>query len=243
MGNHMQKLVDAFGVSVDFAGHMLFGIRFELEVKADVFRLLGVEVILDGGADFFVEVGDAFVGFVCLVGFDEWHDVADFGFDANTVAIFLGDATSESVGGALEVTEGFGEGFVTAAEDPVDDFALAHDIEVVDGKVAAVNHGLNHVGEELEGSAGAFVVVMGGEAEVLSGEVGGEFRSLEGELVDTAFVFGDDNVIVEAFDLVKIPDVVIEIAMHESVFETIGGKVGQVVIGNGVEMIIGNFAG
>lgn len=49
----------------------------------------------------------------------------------------------------LEVAEGFGDGFVATTKDPVDDFALTHDVEIICGKIAAVDHRLDNVGDEL----------------------------------------------------------------------------------------------
>ncbi len=76
--------------------------------------MLVVEVFIDGGFDFFVEFSDADdCGVVGVLG--EGGDVADFGFDANTIAVFLGGGAAENSGGALEIAEGVAHGFVAAA--------------------------------------------------------------------------------------------------------------------------------
>ncbi len=95
---------------LDFGG----GVRLEVEVETDVFGLFVVEVFVDGGFDFFVELSDAdSCGVVGVLG--EWGDVADLGFNADTIAVFLGSAAGINCGGALEIAEGIAHGLVAAA--------------------------------------------------------------------------------------------------------------------------------
>lgn len=221
---------------LDFGG----GVWFEVEVETDVFGLFVVEIFVDGGFDFFVEIGDASgAGF----GLDERSDVADFGFDADAVAVFLGDVAGEDGSGTLEVAEGVAHWFVAAAQNPVDDFAFAHDVEVVEIEVAAVNHGLHHVAEELAGSAAFVTVIVGGKFKVFGGELSSDRRGLEGDFVEVTFVFGDSEVGIESFNLVESPSSVEEVAVAKSVFETVGGEAGNVVVGEREDMVIGDFAG
>lgn len=70
---------------------------------------------MDGFVGGAVESGDTLVGTVGLGGFDEGNNIADFGFGADAIAVSFGDAATEDGGGALEIAEGFGEGFVAAA--------------------------------------------------------------------------------------------------------------------------------
>lgn len=96
------------GVFLDFGGC----VRFEIEIEANIFRLFVVEIFVDGGFDFLVEFSDAGgAGF----GLDEGGDVADFGFDADTVAVFLCDTAGEDGSGALEVAKSVAHWFVAAA--------------------------------------------------------------------------------------------------------------------------------
>lgn len=93
---------------LDFGG----SVRFEVEIKTNILRLFVVEVFVDGGFDFFVEVGDAGgAGF----GLDERGDIADFGLNADAVTILFGDAAGEDGGGTLEVAESVAHWFVAAA--------------------------------------------------------------------------------------------------------------------------------
>ena len=185
--------------------NILFGVGLEVKVEANVFGLFGVEVFIDEALGFFVDSGDAFDSFAF---FSERDDVANFGFDTDAVAVFLGDTASEDSSGALEIAEGFGEGFVAATEDPVDDFAFAHDVEIVNGEVAAVNHRLDDVGEELHVGARFVAVIDGAKREVEFGEFGGKVGGLEGDFVGVVLVFEDGEVVVEGLDFVEIPDVV-----------------------------------
>ncbi len=128
---------------------------------------------------------DGFVGW----GENERSDVADFRFDADAVAVFLGGGAGVDGGGALEVAEGVAHGFVAAAQNPVDNFALTHDVKVIHVEVAAIDHGLHHVAEELEGSTSFVAMIVGGKSEVISDEVSGDRGGLESDFVEIIFVF------------------------------------------------------
>ncbi len=123
------------------------------------------------------------------------------------------------------MAEDVAEVFVAAAQDPVDDFAFAHDVEVVHIEVAGDDHGMGNVGEELHAGAVFLGVIEGREGEIASGEVGGEVGILESKLVEAGFVLKDGEIIVERFNVVKSPDVVEEVAVGEGVFETIGSEI------------------
>lgn len=186
------------------------GVRFKIEVEANVFGLFIIEIFVDGGFDLFVEVSDA-DGFGFGVGgvfrLDEWGDVADFRLDADAVAVFLGGGAGVDGGGTLEIAESVAHGFVTTTQNPVDDFAFAHDVEVVEGEVAAVDHGLHHVAEELESSARFVAMVFGREGEIFSSELSGDGWSSEGDFFKVVFVFNNDEVGIEAFNIVESPSV------------------------------------
>lgn len=186
------------------------GVRFEIEVEANVFGLLVVEIFVDGGFNFFVEVGDA-DGFGVGVGgvfwLDEGSNIADFGLDADAVAIFLGGGAGVDGGGALEVAESVAHGLVATTQNPVDDFALAHDIEVVEGEIAAVNHGLHHVAKELESSARLVAVVFGREGEIFGSKLGSDGWGAESDFFEVVFILGDGEVGIEAFNIVESPSV------------------------------------
>lgn len=217
------------------------GIWLEIKVlEADILRLFSIEIIGDRAVDFAIKAGDALGAVFDL---DEGNDVSDFGFGADAVAVFLANTAGKDGGSTLVIAEGVGEGFVTAAEDPVNDFAFVHDVEVVDIEVATIDHRLSNVGEELHVSTGFFAVVDGGEGEILGGKVGGDFWGAEGDFVEVLFVLDDSKVLIETGDLVESPDVVMEVAVHEGVFETIGREIRKVVIGDGIEVVIGDFAG
>ncbi len=105
----------------------------------------------DKAINFIRKFRDAFGGrlFVVSLGGDERNDIADLTFDIGTVTILLRDAASVDGGGALELAEGFAEGLVAAAEDPVDDLAFAHGEEIVHREIAADDHRFEDVGDEL----------------------------------------------------------------------------------------------
>ncbi len=96
---------------------------------------------------------------------------------------------------------------------------------------------------ELVAGARLVAVVNGEERETLLGELGGDFWSLERDFVETLLVFEDGEVLIEAFDLVESPDVVMEVAVHEGVLEAVGGEIRKLVVGDRIEMVVGNLAG
>lgn len=75
------------------------------------------------------------------------------------------------------------------------------------------------------------------------GEFFADAGGFEADFVDVVFVFQDGEIVGEAFNVVKSPSIIEEITIRESIFETIGGETGNVVVGDGEEMIVGNFAG
>lgn len=98
------------------------------------------------------------------------------------------------------MTEDVAEVFVATAEDPVDDFAFTHDVEVVSVEIAGGNHGMGDVGEELHTGAVLLGVIEGGESKVASGEVGGKVGILERDFVEAGFILEDGEVIVIILD-------------------------------------------
>lgn len=186
------------------------GVRFEVEVEANIFGLFVVEIFVDSGFNLFVEVSDA-DGFGAGVGgvfwLNERSDITDFGLDADAVAVFLGGGAGVDSSGALEIAEGVAHGFVTTTQNPVDDFALAHDVEVVEGEIAAIDHGLHHVAKELESGARFVAVVFGREGEIFGSKLGSDGRSAEGDFFEVVFVLGNGKVGIEAFNIVESPSV------------------------------------
>lgn len=97
--------------------------------------MFGGEIGFDFGFSIGVKFGnaarDGIAIDVLLGGFDEGVNIANFGDDFGGISVFLGFVTAIGRGGALEVAEGFGEGVVTTAKDPVDNLAFSHGVEVV----------------------------------------------------------------------------------------------------------------
>jgi len=224
----------------------LLSVGFKVEVEADVFRKFGVEMGLDSGINLAGNRGDAFGGgvFVFVVGGDEseGNDVADFAFNTSAVAVFLGSGASVDSGSALILTESFADGAVAAAEDPVDDFAFAHDEEVVLAEVAAVDHGLKDVSGKLNDEA-RFVTVI--DLELRKGgldEVDTSVGVSETKFVKAAFVLEDGEAIIVAFNLVKSEGAEEEKAVGESIFKAVGGEARGFVVSNRIEVIVGDFA-
>ncbi len=80
---------------------------------------------------------------------DEWNDVAIFSLDTGAVAILFHGVATIDASGALEFAEGVADGFVAAAENPVDNFAFVHSIEIVDCEIIMKLHGFDNVSVEL----------------------------------------------------------------------------------------------
>ncbi len=179
---------------------------------------------------------------ILLGGFDEGVDIADFSFDFGVIGILLGSGTVVSGSGALEIAESLGEGVVTTAKDPVDNFAFGHGIEVVEAEVVFSNHGTQDVGDELETGASSRAMIIGRENEITGGEFGSEFGIFETELVEAGFIAQDDDIVVETFDVGEVPGVIEEVAVTKSIFEAIGGEARNVIIGDREELVIGDFA-
>lgn len=223
--------------------HRLFGIRSKLKVKTGVLGSFGVEVAFESASGGVGKFGDALVIRIRVCTGDEGVDVADLELGVDAIAVFLECAAAVDASGTLEVAEGFTEGFVAATENPVDNFAFAHDIEVVHGEIAAELHGFDNVGDKLEGGAGAVAMEVRKEGERGFGEFLSDFKVAEADFLNAVFVFENSEIIGEAADLVETsPSVVEEVAAAKSVFDTVDGEAGDFVIDNRIDFAIGNFA-
>ena len=127
----------------------LFRVWSKLEVEADIFSGFGVDEFLNVAVDSFGKFGDALVGTSFVFAGDEWNDVAIFSLDTGAVAILFHSIATIDASGALEFTEGVANGFVAAAENPVDNFAFVHSIEIVDCEIIMKLHGFDNVSVEL----------------------------------------------------------------------------------------------
>jgi len=105
------------------------------------------------------------------------------------------------------------------------------------------NHGIEDIGDELEAGTSFGAMILAAEREVASGEFGGEFDVSKPKLVEAGFITQDGDVIIETFDIGEVPGVIEEIAVTKSIFETVGGEARNIVVGDGEEFVIGNFAG
>lgn len=219
----------------------LLRIGCKLEVEPSVFRGFGFEIASEGAGSGTRELGDALVARIILAC-DERIDVADFKLDAGAVAILFLRSAAVNASRALKIAEGFTEGFVTATQNPVDDFAFAHDIEIIHREIAAEFHRFNDIGDELKRGAGAVVVVVSEEGEGRIGEFFGDFEVAEAKFVDAVFVMKNSNIVGETADLVERPSVVEEVTIAKSIFKTIDGKTRDFVVDDGVNFTIGNFA-
>lgn len=184
-----------------------------------------------------------FLGTIFAGGSDEGDDVANLAFNAGAVAIFLGGGAGVESSGALVLAEGFAEGAIAAAENPVINFALGHDVEIIVVKIATIDHRLEHIGHELENDA-RFVATVGfvlrnGSEDIIGAELG----IFEPDLVETIFVFKNSKVIVISFDLVEIPGVEEEETVAEVVFKAVGSEAWGRIVGDWVELVVRDFAG
>ncbi len=96
---------------------------------------------MDGAIGGGRKLSDTLVASLTVLTFDKWGDVTHLGAISGAVTIFLDGAAGINRSGALEVAEGFAKGFVAAAQDPIDNFAFAHRIEIVNGEIIAEHHG------------------------------------------------------------------------------------------------------
>ncbi len=197
---------------------------------------IGVDGLFGGGR----EGGDAFGGAVFC---GERNGVADFAAGAGRVAIFFGGGAGVESGGGAEIAEGGHENFVAATGNPVDNFGLGHKIEVAFREKIGSEHGFEEVSDKLHGGTGGGVVVFGEEGKSGDDKISGDFGIVEAELVEVLFVFEDAEVGVIFLDFGEVEIMVEEEAVAESVLEAIGGKAGKVIIGDGIEVIVGDFAG
>lgn len=228
----------------------LFGIRLEIEVETDVFGEFFVEVGFDSAIDFGGEFGNAFRGWAIFavgrvvfgISEDERNDVADFALDAGTVAILLSSSAGVDSGGVLELAEGFGDSAIATTENPVDDFAFTHDVEVVRCEVTTDDHRVNNIGDELESSTRFVAIIDAEERKGSLDELDTTFGGLETDFVESVFVFEDGEVLVEGLNLVEGPGIEKEETITKGIFEPVGSQTRGVIVGDRVDMIIGNFA-
>lgn len=204
------------------------------------------EIRFDFGLSIGIEFGNTARDWIAvdilLGGFDEGVDIADFSFDFGVIGILLGSGTVVSGSGALEIAESLGESMIATAQDPVDDFAFGHGVEIVGGEIVFGNHRAKNIGNELKVGASSRILVTLAKREITSGEFGGEFGVFETELVEAGFIAQDDDIVVETFDVGEVPGVIEEVAVTKSVFEAIGGEARNVIIGDREELVIGDFA-
>lgn len=113
----------------------------------------------------------------------------------------------------MEIAESSAEGFVAATQNPVDNFAFAHDIEVVHSEITAEFHRLNNVGDKLHSGTGAIVMIVYGEGEIFGGEFFGDFKIAEAEFVNAVFVLENCEIVGETTDLVESPSIKLEITI------------------------------
>lgn len=168
---------------------------------------------MDGAVRLGRKVGDARGRDGSVGAHDERNDIADFGFDAGAIAVFFDSGAVIDGGSALEITEGFADGFVATTENPVDNFAFVHSIEVVEGEIITKLHGADDVGDELEGGAGFVAAVFGKEREGRFDKILTDAFGAEAEFVDVVFVLEDSNVVIESFNFIESPGVVEEVAV------------------------------
>lgn len=198
---------------------------------------LGVSVKLGNAA------GNGITIDVLFGSLDEGVDIANFGFDLSSISIFFNLVAVVGGSSALEIAEGFSEGVITATENPVDDFALGHGVEVVEAEAILGNHGIQNISDELEAGASGRSVIFFAKRKIASGELGSELGVFKAEFVEAGFVAEDGDVVVETFDVREIPGIKKEVAIAESIFETVSGEAGDIVVGDGEEFVIGDLAG
>lgn len=80
------------------------------------------------------------------------------------------------------------------------------------------------------------------ERKVAGGEFGGEFSIFKPEFVEASFVAENGDIVIETFDVGEIPGVKEEITVAEGILETVGGETRDVIVGDGEEFVIGDFA-
>lgn len=132
----------------------LFCIWSELEVEADVFGGFGVEELFNCTIDSIRKLCDALVRAFVVFASDKRDDVTVFGFDTGTVAVFFLSVATVDASGALEFTESIANSLIATAQDPVDDLALVHSVEIIESEIIMELHGFENVGVELHNGAG-----------------------------------------------------------------------------------------
>jgi len=85
-------------------------------------------------------------------------------------------------------------------------------------------------------------VIFLAEKEIAGGELGGKFGIFEPELIETGFVAENGDIVIETLNVGKIPGVKEEVTITKSIFEAVGGKARDIVIGDGEELVIGDFS-
>ena len=107
----------------------------------------------------------------------------------------------------MELAKSLAQGFIATAQNPVNNFAFGHEIEVVKGEKTFMNHGTKNVGDELEG--GAIFVAMVGREEGEAGynELLANINVSEAEFVEILFVFKDGEILIKGFNLVESPSI------------------------------------
>lgn len=92
-------------------------------------------------------------------------------------------------------------------------------------------------------SAAIVAAVFFEESEGTEDEFFASGEITEAELIDGVFVFEDGDIVDETFDLVEGPGLVGEVAVGEGVFEAVGGETRDIVVDDGEEAAVRNFAG
>lgn len=141
----------------------------------------------------------------------------------------------------MVLAESFADGTVAAAENPVDDFALTHDKEVVEAEIAAVDHGFDDIGSELDDETGFVTVVNDELGQSSLDKISTDVEVFETELVETTFVFENGEVTVILLDLGEVEGIEEEETIAKSILKPVGGEARSFIVGNGIEMKIGDL--
>ena len=198
--------------------------------------------MLEGAGGGAGKLGDTLIAFVGIAG-NERVDIANFEFSINAIAVFFDSIAAVDASSALEIAEGFAQSLVAATQDPVDDFAFAHDIKVVHREIAAELHRFDDVSDKLEGGAGAIIMIIRKEREGRIGEFFGNFEVTEAKLVDAVFITENGDIVGKTTDLVERPGIIKEVAVTEGIFETVDGETRNIIVDKWVDLAIGNFTG
>lgn len=133
-----------FLLGLVFFVRFIFLLWFEVKVEADEARLFDGEISIDFGLSVGIKfgntAGDGVAIDVLFGGFDEWVDIANFGDDFGGVSVLFGLVAVIGRGSALEIAESISESVVTTTENPVDNLAFGHSIEVVETEAILGDH-------------------------------------------------------------------------------------------------------